>query len=346
MVAMQRTSRLFCLVGLAGLSMWWFAVGCGRHQSPAPVTPAVSGALPIPDGPGCPQAASAMVAVYHEPVGGLAATWNLPLANRASLGTSPSYQLLDASAATAAGIPAVAAKLWLLQAGAAPCEATPGAWYADTVVDGPANDVLGVQLVTKCAAPSKEQPQQAIAVVSEIAPTGCVPILPRPVAGRVGEPQGSSWQVLPQSTPMPASVEAAMPQKPCTAPCEKLWTVAQIDFAGKPVAWDVAVEWLRVDRTQSDVCQWASEGDGGVLVAASSGAAERLVHEHSVEPLHLAAVLADRAGPKVIVLEHIGEYATFDLGGGAPIMARHLRWYVPNEELYAGDRKLGPYCGP
>lgn len=319
---------------------------CGPKAKPTSAPPTGPTAVPIPDGPGCPAGASVYVAVWRDATAGVAAGWTLPLANRDSTALSPSFQLLDE--AGAASLPPRPAKLWLMQPGAPPCEATPGAAYADTVVDGPANDILGVQLATKCPAPAKDQSQQLIALVADAAPTGCVAILPRPVAGRVGEAQRSSWQILPQSTPMPPAVEAAIPKKECAAPCEQLWTVAQLDFGGKPIAWDVAVEWLRVDPAQPDVCQWSTEHDGGIYVANAAGAAATLPHEHAIEPLHLGVLLADRSGPKVLVLEHIGEYATFDVGtgGAAPAPARHLRWYQPNEELYAGDRKLGPYCGP
>jgi hypothetical protein len=319
---------------------------CGPKAKPTSAQPTGPTAVPIPDGPGCPAAASVVVAVWRDATAGVAAGWTLPLANRATTATSPGFQLLDE--AGAASLPPRPARLWLMPPGAPPCEATPGAAYADTVVDGPANDILGVQLTTRCPAPGKDQSQQLIALVADAAPTGCVAILPRPVAGRVGEAQGSSWQILPQSTPMPPAVAAAIPRKECAAPCEQLWTVAQLDFGGKPIAWDVSVEWLRVDPAQPDVCQWTTEHDGGIYVANPGGAAETLQHEHAVEPLHLGVLLADRSGPRVLVLEHIGEYATFDLGAGgaAPAPAHHLRWYVPNEELYAGDRKLGPYCGP
>jgi hypothetical protein len=331
MSAMQR---------LLVFAMWFVVVGCGAKAQPKS-----SRALPIPEGPGCPAAAEVMVAVYRDAPGGEGG-WSLPLANRMSTATVASYQVIDAAAAAAAAVPAPPPKLWLMLAGAPPCLATAGDYYIDTVVDGPANDVLGARLVSQCPAPGKDHPVQAIALAGEQAPTGCVALLPRPVAGRVGEEHDGAWRVLPQSTPMPAAVAAALPDKDCQAPCEKLWTVAQVDFAGKPVAWDVAVEWLRVDRGQPDSCQWASEGDGGVLVASAAGGAERVADQHAAVPLHLAAVLADRGGPRVLLLEHIGEYATFDLGAGAPTLASHLRWYAPNEELYAGDRKLGPYCGP
>jgi len=338
-------------VALAAVSCSALALlgACGPKAKPTSAPPTGPTAVPIPDGPGCPTGASVYVAVWRDATAGVSAGWTLPLANRTSAATTPAFQLLDE--ASAASLPARPAKLWLMPPGAPPCEATPGAAYADTVVDGPANDILGVQLTSKCPAPGKEQSQQLIALAADAAPTGCVAILPRPVAGRVGEAQGSSWQILPQSTPMPPAVEAAVPQKECAAPCERLWTVAQLELGGKPIAWDVAVEWLRVDPAQPDVCQWSTEHDGGIYFAKAGGGAEILQHQHAVEPLHLGVLLADRSGPKVIVLEHIGEYATFDVGAGgasgaAPAPARHLRWYVPNEELYAGDRKHGPYCGP
>jgi hypothetical protein len=254
------------------LALLLVAVGCGGKARPASSSgTGASSAVPIPDGPPCPDASSVAIAVVHQPSAGAPGGWHLPLANRASTETTARYQVLDAAAAAAAAIPAPPAKLWLMTGGTL-CEATPGPWYSDVVIDGPANEVLGVQLSTKCPVPGSEQPQQALALAAEVAPAGCVAISPRPVAGRVGEEQGGRWSLLPQSTPMPPAVEAALPKKDCAAPCETLWTVAQVDFAGKPIAWDVAMEWLHVDPAQPDACQWASEGDGGVLVASPAGA--------------------------------------------------------------------------
>jgi hypothetical protein len=274
----------------------------------------------------------------------------LPLGNRPSAGTQPRYQPLDeasiAATLAAANLPAPPAKLWLMPPGQPPCEATPGAWYSDTVVDGQPNDVLGVELSTRCPVPGRDQPMQLLAIAADVAPTGCVAILPRPVAGRVGEAKDGTWQLVEQSTPLPPALEAAIEQKPCLAPCERLWTAAQLDFAAKPIAWDVSLEWLQADPLKANVCEWTSEQAGGLWYLTPEGAAAPLAHQAAVRPLHLGALLADRSGPKVLVLEHIGEYATFDLGGPAPVAARYLRWYVPNEQIYGGDRKLGPYCGP
>ncbi len=345
MLAMQRLLRSApLLLATAGL-----AAACGS-KSAGPASPGGPVAVPIPDGPGCPAAAQVLIAVYREGEGGVAPTWTLPLGNRPSAETAPRFAPLDEAAVAAAALPSPPALLWLLSPGAPPCQATPGAWYSDTVVDreagGAANDVLGVQLTSGCPAPAKDQPSQLIAVAAAAAPTGCVAIAPRPIAGRVGEAKDSSWQIVPQSTPLPPALEAAAPQRECGAPCEKLWTAAQLDFAGKPIAWDVALEWLGVDPAQPDVCQWTSSKDGGLWYADAAGNAVPLEHQQAQVPLHLSALLADRAGAKVLVAEHLGEYATFDLGAGAPQPARYLRWYTPNAEVYATDRKLGPYCGP
>lgn len=328
-----------CLAALA-------LAACGGKAKPDSQQAGPS-AVPIPDGPGCPAASAVMVAVWREASPGVEAGWTLPLANKPSTATAAVFQLLDD--AGRAALPPAPPKLWLINPAAAtpPCEATPGAAYSDTVNDGPVNEILGVQLTTSCPAPGKDQPQQALALAADVAPTGCVAILPRPVAGRVGEAANQTWQIVPQSTPMPPAIEAAVPSKPCEAPCEKLWTVSQLEFGGHPIAWDVAQEWLRVDPAQPNVCEWKTEHEGGIYLANAIGAAELFHHEHAIEPLHLGAVLADRSGAKVLVLEHIGEYSTFDLhSGGRPTPGRHLHWYSPNEELYAGDRRLGPYCGP
>jgi hypothetical protein len=349
MLAMPRLPRFASTLSLSlsasALAAAALLAAC-KPRSPGPSAPTGPTAVPIPDGPGCPAAAQVLVAVYREATDGVAATWTLPLGNRSSVETAPRFAPLDEAAVAAASLPAPPAKLWLVAPGAPPCEATPGAWYSDTVVDGEPNDVLGVQLTTSCAAPAKDQPLQLIAVAADAAPTGCVAIVPRPIAGRVGEAKDSSWQIVPQSTPLPPALEGALPQKKCGAPCEKLWTASQLDFAGKPIAWDVALEWLGVDPAQPDVCQWTSDREGGLWYADAGGAAVPLDHQKAQAPLHLGALLADRSGPKVLVLEHVGEYATFDVGAGAPQQARYLRWYAPNPEVYAGDRKLGPYCGP
>lgn len=340
MTAMSRSS-----LRLSSLALALVAAACGPKAKSPPIAggaaTGTAGAVPIPEGPPCPAADAVMIAAVHDTGPGAPNRWHLPLANRPSTATSPSYRVLDAAAASAAGVPAAPAKLWMMVNGTL-CEATAGDYYSSVVLDGPANEILGVQLTTKCALPSNEQPQLAVAFAAEAAPTGCVSILPRPVAGRVGDDQNGRWSVLPQSTPIPDGLAAALPRKECQPPCEALWTVAQVDFGGKPVAWDATLEWLRVDP-QQDACSWASEGDGGVYLAATGA---RLDDQHAVSPLHLATLLADRGGPKTLLLENVGEYTTVDLTAAPPRVARHLRWYLPNEELYAGDRKLGPYCGP
>ncbi len=354
MRAMQRTLRFSspapAALTLGAVVAVGLLVGCGSRGQQAS-QPNLGGpvAVPIPEGPGCPGGAAVFAAVYHEAANGSPATWTLPLGNRAATSETPRYQRLDEPAVVAAGLTAPPPKLWLMVTGAPPCEATPGPWYSDTVHDGTPNDVLGVELTSRCAVPGKDQPMQVIAVAADVAPTGCVAILPRPIAGRVGEAVDGTWQIMAQSTPLPPALEAAIEQRPCAAPCERLWTASQLDFGGKPIAWDVSLEYLVADPAKANVCEWTTSQAGGLWAATAAGGAAPLTHQYAQVPLHLGALLADRSGPKVLVLEHIGEYATFDLGGvegQAPQPARYLRWYIPTSQLYGADRKLGPYCGP
>lgn len=339
----------FALGAVAALAGVTALAACGPKAKPGggPTGPV---AVPIPEGPGCPAAAAVHLAVYRPAQEGSPGGWTLPLANRLLEDDSapPGYRALDAAAAQAAAIPPPPPRLWLMPPGGAPCQATPGAFYAETINDGQPNELLGVQLTTSCAAPAQDGPDKLLALVADVAPTGCVIIGPRPVAGRVGEydEKGTSWQILRQSTPLPPALEAVVEQRPCEAPCERLWAVDQLDFAGKPIAWDVTLEWLQRNPAEPDFCKWPRESTGGLWFADAAGAAQRLPADLDHD-FHLGAMLADRSGPKVVFLETIGEYSTLDLPAGAPPqLGRNLRWFHPHEEDHAGDRQLGPYCGP
>jgi hypothetical protein len=62
-------------------------------------------------------------------------------------------------------------------------------------------------------------------------------------------------------------------------------------------------------------------------------------------PLLLSTVLADSTGARVMVAEGPGEYATYDLAGGAARLARHLTWLRLPRDAYTIDERLGPSCG-
>jgi hypothetical protein len=315
--------------------------------------PGAQPAQPIAAGAGCPTAANVHVASYLTQDGaarGGHTGWVLPLHDLKveALTNQPEYTVLDAATAGALGVPPPPANAWLMVPGQQPCKLTIGAYYG-AAVDAPAPNVTyGVEL-TGCAAPPADQQQdaEAIVLVSDQAPSGCQILPPQPVAARLGETDAQKqWQRPTKETAMPPAVAAVIPPHPCVAPgCETLWAIAQVTVAGRPVAWAGAVNWLTIPpgAPPSSQCDWKAETFAGFFVAGADGNATR-VTEGQDHPLLLTAVLADASGAKVLVAEGAGEYATYDLGGGAATLARHLVWLVLPADAYAVDDHLGPSC--
>ncbi|MEO7732581.1 MAG: hypothetical protein ABIY55_16555 [Kofleriaceae bacterium] len=310
-------------------------------------------ARPIAGGAGCPTAANVHVASYLTQDGaarGGHTGWVLPLHDLKieALSTQPEYAAIDAATAGALGVPPAPANAWLMVPGQAPCKLTIGSYYG-AAVDAPSPNVTyGVELAG-CAAPPADQQQdaEAIVVVSDQAPSGCQILPPQPVAARLGETDAQrQWQRPTKETAIPPAVARAVPPHECRAPdCETLWAIAQVTVAGRPVAWAGAVNWLAIPpgAPASTQCDWKAETFAGFFVAAADGTATR-VTEGQDHPLLLTAVLADASGAKVLVAEGAGEYATYDLGGGAATLARHLVWLVLPADAYAVDDHLGPSC--
>jgi hypothetical protein len=145
-----------------------------------------------------------------------------------------------------------------------------------------------------------------------------------------------------KDTPIPPEIAKVVPAKSCTPPaCEPLWSIAQIDVGGKPIAWAGALNWLATDA--GEPCKWKAERFSGFFVAGPDGAPVR-VTEGQDHPLALTAVLADKSGAKVLVAEGPGEYSTYDLANGAATLARHLVWFRPDPESYDVVDHLGPVC--
>lgn len=304
-------------------------------------------------GVGCPSANGVFVASYITPEEGSKdghAGWALPLhAKRTdSIAGVPEYATIDAAAASAAGVPAPPKVVWLLSAQGAPCKATIGAYYA-AAVDAPAQIAYGVEL-GGCAAPPDPTDASAIAVTFDAdagAPAACKLIQPRPVAARLGEmDKQQQWQRPTKETPIPPAFAAIVPEKPCVAPaCEKLWSIAQVDVGGAPVAWAGAVNWLAIPPGDGadKQCSWKAETFSGFFVAGPSGAPVQVPTEG--RPLLLTAVLADSSGAKVLLATGPGEYTAYDLGSGTARAGRHLEWLVPEAESAAPVDQLGPDCG-
>jgi len=303
---------------------------------------------------GCPAASNVHLASYLTQDAGEAAGghtgWVLPLHDLKveTSANQPEYARLDATTAGALGVPPAPTSAWLMAPGQPPCRATIGSYYGAAVESSTPNVTYGVEL-TGCAAPPKEQQQdaEAIAVVSEQAPTECQILAPQPVAVRLGETDAQKhWQRPTKETPIPPALAAMIPPHDCRAPgCETLWAIAQVDVANRPVAWAGAVNWLAIPPNASPAsqCDWKAETFAGFFVAGPDGRAVK-VTEGQDHPLLLSAVLADRSGAKVALAEGAGEYATYDLVAGTAKLAGHLVWLVLAADAYAVDERIGPSC--
>jgi hypothetical protein len=308
---------------------------------------------PAQAGVGCPSAGNVFIASYltNDDPGGGRTGWVLPLHDLrvVTSANQPEYATIDATTAQALGVPDAPTSVWLMAPGQPPCRATAGSYYG-AVVDSPTPNVTyGVEL-SGCAAPPREQQQdaEAIALVSAQAPSECQILPPKPVAARLGETDArKQWQRPTRETPIPPALAAVIPPHDCRAPdCETLWAIAQVDVANQPVAWAGAVNWLTIPPNASPAsqCDWKAETFAGFFVAGPDGRAVK-VTEGQDHPLLLTAVLADRTGPKALVAEGAGEYATYDLAAGTARLARHLVWLMLAAEAYAVDERIGPMCG-
>jgi hypothetical protein len=322
---------------------------------PARMASSQQPAAPAQPGAGCPAAEGVHIASYltqEERAGdaGGHTGWVLPLhaLKVETIANQPEYARIDATTAGALGVPVAPASVWLMAPGQAPCRATVGSYYAAAVDSTVPNVTHGVEL-SGCAAPPKEQEQDAsaIALVSELPPTECQIVAPQPVAARLGETDAQKqWQRPTKETPIPPALAAAIPQRDCKPPgCEMLWSVAQVTVANRPVAWAGAVNWLTIPpgAAPATQCDWKAETFAGFFVAAPDGSAQK-VSEGQEHPLLLTAVLADRGGPRLLLAEGAGEYAIYDLAAGARL-ARRVVWLMLAPEAYAIDERIGPVCG-
>ncbi len=312
--------------------------------------PGGGGSTPRPQGGvGCPAASGVYVASYLAPEeGGKGHTgWVLPLHDKVvdSLDGVADYAPIDAASAISAGAPAAPQNMWLMLAskdGVQPCKVTAGSYYA-AAIDAPTKNIAyGVEL-SGCAAPQDPNDAIAVVLVSAEPPNQCQIVSPKPVAARVGETaKDGTWSRPTKETPIPAALAPVIPARECTAPaCEKLWSIGQVDIAGKPVAWAGAVNWLATSNQPA--CTWKTETFSGFFVAGADGAPTK-VTEGQDHPLALYAVLADGGGAKAVLATGPGEYTAYDLAGGQPTVGHHLVWLVPHPDSYAELDHLGPEC--
>jgi hypothetical protein len=325
-------SRVACLALL-------LLAACPKPQSGTTVS------TPQAGGAGCPPASGVYIASYvaQEPNKGRSG-WVVPLASRPLRENERmmEYSSFDAPPADA-GIPAPpGGTLWLATATGMPCKATLGKYYA-AVIETTVS--YGVEL-DGCPTPQSEDEGGGIVLATEAEPTGCRFETPQPVAARLGQMDAQKqWQRPTTETPMPAALAAVVPQKECTVPaCEKLWAFGEVKIDGKTVAWSGAVNWLAVgDPAQQ--CSWPAERFSGFFVPGASGNAVK-VTEGQTHPLVLSAVLADSAGPKVLLAEGPGEYATYDVVPGGAKLGHAVTWMAAPAEAWDAVDHIGPICDP
>ncbi|MGE5181159.1 MAG: hypothetical protein ACM31C_03810 [Acidobacteriota bacterium] len=304
---------------------------------------------PEANGPGCPTAAGVYTASYltQDPAKGRSG-WVMPLhAMQVDPGAStklPDYAPMDATAASVSGVPpAPTGTLWLMTAQGAPCQAKLGSYYAAKLPGPPASLAYGIEL-DGCAAPQDPQEAGGIVFVADQAPTGCQLEAPRPVATRMGEMDAQKqWHPPAKETPIPPALAAVIPPHACTPPsCQTLWAIGEVDANDQPVAWSGAVNWLAIgDPAQP--CTWKADRYSGFWIPGPDGKPLK-IEDGQTQPLVLSAVLVDRSGPRALLAEGPGEYATYDLAPGKATLAHHTTWMlVPNAAWEAVDH-LGPMC--
>ncbi len=317
--------------------------GCPKGQS---------GTTTQQAGAGCPSGSAVFIASYvtQDPAKGRSG-WVAPLHSTPapSGGEVAEYAPIDAATASAAGVPAApTGTIWLASASGEPCRAKAGRYYmakVDGQAGGAATVSYGVEL-DGCAAPANPEEGGGIALASEQAPTGCRFETPRPVAARLGRMDAQKqWQRPTQETPMPAALASLVPAKECAAPgCEKLWAFAEVKVADQTVAWTGAVNWIAVgDPAQQ--CTWPAERFSGFFVPGPGGTAVKIT-DGQTHPLVLSAVLADGSGPRVLLAEGPGEYATYDMAGGATTHAKTVSWMAAPPEAWEAVDHIGPICDP
>ncbi len=299
-----------------------------------------------PDGPGCPSGDGVFVASYVTDAPGRGAGWVMPLhAMKVEPGAQvPEYTPLDAAAAAASGVPAApAGTMWLMTESAAPCKVTTKGYYAAKIAGPPASISYGAEL-EGCPAPADPPEGGGVVMVADQAPTGCRFEGPRPVATRLGETdQQEQWHPPTKETPIPPALAAVIPPHACTPPgCQMLWAISEVDAGNQPVAWSGAVNWLETGEP-AQACTWKAERYSGFWIPGPDGKPLK-IEEGQTHPLVLSAVLVDRSGPRALLAEGPGEYATYNLAPGKATLAHHTTWMlVPNDAWEAVDH-LGPPC--
>jgi hypothetical protein len=260
----------------------------------------------------------------------------LPPGWRAFL-TNKHVEADDRAAYTSTALSADAPRtIWIYASDGAPCRATATAGFTLVTNVGPISEQTGVEL-SGCAQPAGRSSEDTVGLVGDDPFAGCTWTPAEDVAGQGGEVgEDGVWKRLDGGTPIPAELSASVDQRACTAGCVPLWHVR----AAAKDAYDVTQTWMKT--TTGDAC--SLEHDDATRMLVRSG--DRLVPlpDDAVGNQELWGVFRDAGGPRMAVLDDVGEFSVFNVSA-APALARHVVWFDKNEED-ANWRSLAPYCGP
>jgi hypothetical protein len=268
--------------------------------------------------------------------------WNLPLAARpAPEGASTSS--ITPEEAKAMGVGPVPRTVWIYRAGQPPCRGKVGELTRD-LDDAPGSMSIDAR-IDGCAPPGRDESGPWLGLAVDAEPKGCELATPSTIAERVGEADGETWVRPSADTPIPAAIAPMVPKaKAACAPpaCEPLWQVRAAQVAGKPIAYEATLTWVRPEATLA-LCSLAHEDDHALFTVGKTGA--KKLDDGAGPWQRLVGVFYDATGPRQIVLTARGVYTVRPIGGdgsaGAPVTRT---WYLPNVEEPA-TWSLAQYCG-
>jgi hypothetical protein len=314
---MLRSGLAICVLG-----------ACGSAPVPTATTPTAGAAAGA-----CPAADRVVFVRWMERVDDgtkLQPGWRAFLTNRhLDHDDGPTY----AAGALAADAPR---SIWIYPGEGAPCRATASAGFRLVTNVGPVSEQTGVEL-TGCPKPGTDQPEEVLGLPGDDSIAGCAFTPAEGVAVRSGDlGEDGVWAFSGGETPIPDQLAGLTDHRACTAPCVALWSVR----AASADAYDVVQTWMK--STTGDAC--SLEHDDATSVLVRSGDRLTPLPADAVGNQGLVGVFRDGGGPRLVVLDDVGEYTVFSVGA-TPAPPVHRVWFDKNEED-ANWRSLAPYCGP
>lgn len=326
-----------------------FAACSGAQRDPAIVNSKAHGA--------CPAAKDVWLASFagHQTIDGVTDPghgWFLPLGSKyIDEPATPADPAATAEAPMTAEEAATwipPGRPWMLRPGHAPCALSYGAKYVAVVADGPWNRSFRVEL-KDCPLPEDGKGAAAIVVMSASEPDECHVALAHRVSTH------TDWTGARRAERVPAELA---PLVGTPGPGQVLlWRIDAVEVHGEAVFWSIDTSNITVGAT-NDECNWLASNLGMLYIRARDRGSAIVPFTYAHDPeeerrggameVHqsLFAALVDTRGLRSVMMTNLGEYQVYDLTEKPFRIGHHVRWYIPNEEDYASDGVLGPYCGP